>query len=484
MTLGSSRGIKIAADQDGQQKPSKSTLPSSTFPIIRSAVDKNAGPQNLSFVLQSPNHVSFEDRPIPTLGSDPYSVIVRVTHTGICGSDVHYWLHGRIGNFVVEKPMVLGHESAGVVVETGSKVATLKKGDRVALEPGVPCRRCERCKEGKYNLCGEMAFAATPPYDGTLTGYYRLPEDFCYKLPDHMSLEEGALVEPLAVAVHVMKQSNMKHGDSVVVFGAGPVGLMCCAVARVLGASKVIAVDIQTSRLEFAKSFAATSTYEPQQGSAAENAKNLIAQNDLGTGADVAVDASGAEPAVQTAMQALRKGGSYVQGGMGKDEITFPILAACTKELTIKGSFRYGSGDYRLAVQLIAAGKVDAKKLISRTAKFEDAEQAFLDVKAGKGIKILIEGPTGSRLTASTSIGKIVSALFIVLLGLKEGIISPQACRHRADSSCDLWLLQDSLSLVAAAATTTPWSQQRPVARPSLALYMVICQFAMELMAS
>jgi D-xylulose reductase len=211
-----------------------------------------------------------------------------------------------------------------------------------------------------------------------------------------MSLEEGALVEPLAVAVHIMKQSNMKHGDSVVVFGAGPVGLMCCAVARVLGASKVIAVDIQTSRLEFAKSFAATSTYEPQQVSAAENAKNLIAENDLGTGADVAIDASGAEPAVQTAVQALRKGGSFVQGGMGKDEITFPILAACTKELTIKGSFRYGSGDYKLAVQLIATGKVEAKKLISRKAKFEDAEQAFLDVKAGKGIKILIEGPTGS----------------------------------------------------------------------------------------
>lgn len=352
-----------------------------------------SGSQNLSFVLQSPNNVSFEDRPIPSLESDPYSVLVRVTHTGICGSDVHYWLHGRIGHFVVEKPMVLGHESAGVVVETGSMVTTLKKGDRVAMEPGVPCRRCERCKEGKYNLCFDMAFAATPPYDGTLAAFYRLPEDFCYKLPDDMSLEEGALVEPLAVAVHIVKQSNMKHGDSVVVFGVGPVGLLCCAVAQALGASQVIAVDIQKSRLEFARGFAATSTYESQKVSAAENATNLIAENDLGRGADVAIDASGAEPSVQTAMHALRIGGSYVQGGMGKDEITFPILAACTKELTIRGSFRYGSGDYKLAVQLIATGQVDVKKLISRKVKFEDAEQAFLDVKAGKGIKILIEGP-------------------------------------------------------------------------------------------
>ncbi len=293
--------------------------------------------------------------------------------------------------------MVLGHESAGVVVETGSKVSTLKKGDRVAMEPGVPCRRCARCKEGKYNLCLEMAFAATPPYDGTLAGYYKLPEDFCYKLPDHMTLEEGALVEPLAVAVHITKQASVKHGDSVIVFGAGPVGLLCCAVAKALGASKVIAVDIQKPRLEFAKEFAATPTYESQRISAQENAKNLIQENGLGVGADVAIDASGAEPSVQTAIHVLRTGGSYVQGGMGKDEITFPILAACTKELTVKGSFRYGSGDYKLAVELVASGKVDVKMLISRKVKFEDAEQAFEDVKAGKGIKILIEGQKESR---------------------------------------------------------------------------------------
>jgi D-xylulose reductase len=289
--------------------------------------------------------------------------------------------------------MVLGHESAGTVLECGKNVKTLKKGDRVAMEPGIPCRRCGRCKEGNYNLCFDMAFAATPPIDGTLAKYYILPEDFCYKLPDHMSLEEGALMEPLAVAVHITKQSGVKLGDSIVVFGAGPVGLLCCAVAKAFGASKVISVDIVKSRLEFAKEFAATGTYESQKISAQENAQNIKDQFDLPIGADVAIDASGAEPSIQAAINVLRTGGTYVQGGMGRDECTFPIMATCTKELTVKGSFRYSAGDYPDAVKLCSTGKINVKKLISRTVSFDDAVQAFEDIKNGKGIKVLIEGP-------------------------------------------------------------------------------------------
>ncbi|KAF2638457.1 GroES-like protein [Massarina eburnea CBS 473.64] len=140
---------------------------------------QTATQKNPSFVLSSPNNVTYEDRPIPTLAS-PYDVLVQPKWTGICGSDVHYWVHGRIGHFVVESPMVLGHESAGIVHSVGEKVTTLKVGDRVAMEPGVPCRRCVRCKEGRYNLCPEMRFAATPPYDGTLARFYALPEDLCY----------------------------------------------------------------------------------------------------------------------------------------------------------------------------------------------------------------------------------------------------------------------------------------------------------------
>ncbi|KIX07667.1 D-xylulose reductase A [Rhinocladiella mackenziei CBS 650.93] len=348
--------------------------------------------ENNSFVLRGVKDVFFEDRPIPQLAS-PHDVLLQVNYTGICGSDVHYWQHGQIGHFVVKDPMVLGHESAGTVVDVGANVTTLKKGDRVAMEPGIPCRRCVRCKEGKYNLCSDMAFAATPPYDGTLAKYYVLPEDCCYHLPDSMTLEEGALMEPLSVAVHITKQSGLKPGDTAVIFGAGPVGLLCGAVAKALGAKKVVAVDINTERLEFATAFAATSSFVPAKVSAAENAQRLKDENELPMGADVAIDASGAEPSVQTAIHVLRMGGTYVQGGMGRDEITFPIMAACTKELTVKGSFRYGPGDYQMAVDLVSGGRVDVKQLISRKVGFDEAEQAFEDVKAGKAIKVLIEGP-------------------------------------------------------------------------------------------
>jgi D-xylulose reductase len=171
------------------------------------------------------------------------------------------------------------------------------------------------------------------------------------------------------------------------------VGLLCAAVARAFGAKKVIAVDINTERLEFAKSFAADATFVPSKVSAQENAQRLKDEHDLGQGADVAIDASGAEPSVQTAIHAVRNGGTYVQGGMGRDEITFPIMAACTKELTIRGSFRYASGDYQVALDLVSSGKIDVKKLISRKVGFDEAVQAFEDVKAGKAIKVLIEGP-------------------------------------------------------------------------------------------
>lgn len=289
--------------------------------------------------------------------------------------------------------MILGHESSGTVERVGSNVMTLKVGDRVAMEPGEPCRRCDMCKIGKYNLCPAMAFAATPPYDGTLTKYYRLPEDLCYRLPDSMSLEEGALVEPLSVAVHLVRQAAVSPGKSIVIYGAGPVGLLCCAVAKAFGAKKIIAVDIQPARLEVAGQFEATSTFLPDTNSAAENAARLQMENKLGTGADIVIDASGVEASINSGIHVLRPGGTYVQGGMGRDEVNFPITTACTKELNIKGSFRYSSGDYKLAVQLIATQQVKARDLITDVVRFEDAERAFQQAKAGKGIKVLIEGP-------------------------------------------------------------------------------------------
>ncbi|KAI2616103.1 GroES-like protein [Hypoxylon sp. NC1633] len=347
---------------------------------------------NLSFILNKPHDVEFVAKPVPSL-KGPYDVLVAVNYTGICGSDVHYWEHGAIGHFVVKDPMVLGHESSGTVVDIGDAVNTLKKGDRIALEPGYPCRRCQPCLSGHYNLCPKMQFAATPPYDGTLTGFWVSPADFCYKLPDNVSLQEGALIEPLAVAVHIVRQAAVTPGQSVVVMGAGPVGLLCAAVARAFGASKVVSVDIVKSKLDFALSFCSTHTYTSQRVPAEQNAANIREAADLPDGADVVIDASGAEPSIQTSLHVVRVGGTYVQGGMGKSDINFPIMAMCIKEVTAKGSFRYGSGDYKLAVELVAGGKVDVKKLISGIVTFKEAEDAFKKVKQGEVIKMLIAGP-------------------------------------------------------------------------------------------
>lgn len=351
-------------------------------------------PQNLSFVLEKVDVVKYEDRPVPVI-RDPHDVIVNVRYTGICGSDVHYYTHGSIGKYVVDEPMVLGHESAGVVHAVGSAVKTLKVGDEVAMEPGVPCRRCVRCLEGHYNLCPDMAFAATPPYDGTLAKFYLMPEDFCYKLPSHVSMQEGALLEPTAVAVHFCRLAKVTPGSSVVVFGVGPVGLLACKVARyVFGATKVVGVDINDDRLKFAKEHGATHVFKNKQGSTSEEiAKQIIDECELGEGADVVIDASGAESCIQTAVYVARNGGSYTQGGMGKTDVMFPIGILCGKELHVTGSFRYSAGDYQLALDMIASGKLNVKDLITNTVPFEEAKEAFDNVKLGNGIKWLIEGP-------------------------------------------------------------------------------------------
>ena len=201
------------------------------------------------------------------------------------------------------------------------------------------------------------------------------------------------MIEPLAVAVHIVKQAEIKPGQSVVVMGAGPVGLLCCAVAKAFGASTIVSVDIQPARLEFAASYAATHVFIPARVPAEENAAKLLKETNLPGGADAVIDASGAEPSIQTSIHTVRRGGVYVQGGMGKPDITFPIMTLCINEVTVKGSFRYGSGDYKLAVEMVGSGKVDVKKLITGTVRFEEAEQAFKDVKSGKGIKMLIAGP-------------------------------------------------------------------------------------------
>ncbi|KAI9448159.1 xylitol dehydrogenase [Lactarius indigo] len=357
---------------------------------------------NKSFVLQSVGKVSYENHPIPEIRDD--EVLVEVKKTGICGSDVHFLVEGRIGDLIVESPMVLGHESSGVIYKVGSGVRSVKPGDRVAMEPGVSCRRCEACKTGRYQLCPDMSFAATPPKDGTLTRYYRLPEDLVYTLPEGLSLEDGAMMEPLSVGVHsVFTQAKLQPNQSIAVFGCGPIGLLAMAVARAIGASRIIAIDIVESRLNFAKTYAATDDGESKIAYSRRSAgllKETLGVEDRGDKAiDVVLDASGAEVSIQTGIFIAKVGGTFVQVGMGHPEVAVPITALLIKELTLKGSFRYGPGDYRLAIALASKKLVDLKSIVTHRFKFEEAESAFDATKKGKSedgkdlIKAIISGP-------------------------------------------------------------------------------------------
>ena len=291
----------------------------------------------------------------------------------------------------------MGHEASGVVHSIGSAVTTLSPNDKVCIEPGIPCSRCKSCKSGRYNLCPDMAFAASPgpgpATHGCLCAYYKLTERFVYKLPASVSLEEGVLVEPLAVAVHSIRLADIRPGHKVVVFGAGPVGILCAAVARQFGAVEVISVDMNATRREFVEGFAATGGFTPDTTvDGTTNAAAIVDRFQLDRGADVVIEASGAEPCVQMGIHVLAPGGTYVQTGCGKPNVTVPLTELGQKEAVVKGCFRYGTGDYELAIGFLRDGKIDVKKLISRTVAFEEAPDAWESVGRGEGIKTLIRG--------------------------------------------------------------------------------------------
>ncbi|GAA6006691.1 hypothetical protein JCM10207_005022 [Rhodosporidiobolus poonsookiae] len=372
---------------------------------------------NPSFVLKGIEHLEYEDRPVPE-DCGPDDAIVAPKAVSICGSDVHYLLHGAIGDFVVKDPMVLGHETSAVVVKVGKNVTNVKAGDRVALEPGKSCRVCFECKGGYYNRCADMVFAATPPYDGTLCGRYTLPADLCYPLPDNMTLEEGALLEPMSVGVHaVAKVAEMRGGANVVVFGAGPVGLLTAAVAKGLGAARVIAVDIQEPRLKFAVEAGLCHDYflppKPNEGEKKEDYPARSAQAIMdrfgftergSSGVNLVIDCSGAEVCIQTGIHLLGHGGTLVQVGNGKPDVTLPMYKILNKELTVKGSFRYGPDVYRLSLNLVARGAVNLKAFISHRYTFAEALAGFRANAKGVGqdgqpvIKCLIAGPTDENI--------------------------------------------------------------------------------------
>nr|QBH74076.1 alcohol dehydrogenase [Thermobia domestica] len=347
----------------------------------------SATTDNLSAILYKKNDLRLEQRPIPEPKDD--EVLLKMHSVGICGSDVHYLVNGAIGDFVVRSPMVLGHEASGIVAKVGKNVTNLKEGDRVAIEPGVPCRYCKFCKDGKYNLCPDVIFCATPPIDGNLCRYYTHAADFCYKLPDHVSLEEGALLEPLSVGVHACRRAGITLGSVVLVTGAGPIGLVSLLAAKAMGASRVIITDIVAHRLEVAKEIGADDTLLMGKVSTEEAAQQI--EKILGRQPDKTIECSGAEPCIQLAIQATESGGVIVLVGLGPPKVNVPLVNAACREIDIRGVFRYAN-DYPLALSMVASGKLNVKKLITHNFKLEETAQAYETARTGAGgaIKVMI----------------------------------------------------------------------------------------------
>ncbi|XP_030754708.1 sorbitol dehydrogenase-like [Sitophilus oryzae] len=343
---------------------------------------------NLTAVLYGINDLRLEQRPVPVPKDD--QVLLQMEVVGICGSDVHYLVNGRIGPFVVEKPMIIGHEASGTVIKVGKNVKHLQPGDKVAIEPGVPCRVCNYCKLGSYNLCADIFFCATPPDDGNLSRYYVHAADFCYKLPPNMDLEDGALMEPLSVGVHATKRGKVQVGDVVLILGAGPIGLVTLLSAKAMGASKIIITDILDIKLQKAKELGAHYTIKVERGWQEDDIVEKI-KTLLGEEPNKTFDCSGIEQNIRIALKVTKSKGVVVLVGMGQFEQKLPLAAAIFREVDIRGVFRY-CNDYPTAIDMVASGKISVKPLITHHYRIEDSLKAFHTAKTQEGnpIKILI----------------------------------------------------------------------------------------------
>ena len=322
-------------------------------------------------VMEGIGKMGFEERSIPTPKAD--EVLVKLDYVGICGSDLHYYETGAIGDYVVKPPFVLGHEPGGVVVEVGENVRHLKTGDRVALEPGKTCGHCEFCKEGKYNLCPDVVFFATPPVDGVFQEYVAHEADLCFKLPENVSTLEGALIEPLAVGFHAAKQGGAQAGQSAVVFGAGCIGLVSMMALKACGVSKVYVVDIMEKRLEKALELGADGVINGREADVLEKAKELTG----GEGFDLAVETAGTEITTNQAIQVVRKGSNIVLVGYGKTGMMNMMMSlALDKEITFKTVFRYRH-IYPMAIDAVEQGKVNLKGIATHIFDFDDIQTAM-----------------------------------------------------------------------------------------------------------
>jgi L-iditol 2-dehydrogenase len=316
---------------------------------------------NRAAVLTRPGEIVVEDRPLPEPG--PREVLVEVTSVGVCGSDVHYFQHGRIGPHVVRAPLVLGHESAGRVAAVGEGVTKHAVGDRVTLEPGVPCGRCEQCRAGRYNLCPDVSFFATPPVDGAFTNHVAIHEDFAFALPDTLTDDAGALMEPLSVGIWACRKAGVRGGEHVLLAGSGPIGLLAMQVARACGATEVEVSDVNEHRLAMAERTGATRAFR--------------AGDDEPSVADVLIECSGHPAALRAGIAALRPAGTAVIVGMGpQDTAEVPLSLIQNRELWLTGTFRYAN-TYPTAIALAATGRVDLEAIITGHFGLDETQDAL-----------------------------------------------------------------------------------------------------------
>ena len=322
-------------------------------------------------VMEGIGKMGYVERPIPEVKPD--EVLVKLEYVGICGSDMHYYETGAIGDYVVEPPFVLGHEPGGTVVEVGSNVKHLKVGDRVALEPGKTCGKCEFCRSGKYNLCPDVIFFATPPVDGVFQEYVAHEAALCFKLPDNVSTLEGALIEPLAVGFHAANQGNAHAGQTAVVMGAGCIGLVSMMALKAEGVSKVYVVDVMQKRLDKALELGADGVINAME---VDTVEELMRLTD-GKGCDLAIETAGTEITTRQCVQAVKKGATIVCVGYSKTgEMTLPMSLALDKEIRFETVFRYRH-IYPMAIDAVAAGKVNLKGIVTDIFEFNDIQNAM-----------------------------------------------------------------------------------------------------------
>lgn len=339
-----------------------------------------------SLVLDSGKLTICEVEQTEILGD--HDVEIKIHTVGICGSDVHYYKHGRIGPFVVEKPMILGHEASGTVTKIGKKVTHLNIGDRVCMEPGIPNLSSIPSRAGFYNLDPDVRFWATPPIDGCLKERVIHPAAFTFKIPAHLSFAEGAMVEPLAIGMQAATKAGIKPGDIALVIGSGPIGILTALAALAGGCAEVIITDIADAKLRIAEQYQGIHSIN----SKTDNLPAKVHEMTNGMGVDILFECSGAEAVITNMTQYMAPASTAVLVGMPIEPVKVDIVSVQAKEITFKTIFRYVNM-YPRTIRLLASGKLNLKPLISHIYKFPDAIEAFDRAAEGNpnDVKIIIE---------------------------------------------------------------------------------------------